>query len=117
MRFKQSPLRLHPGEQRTVSLLFDPARIPPGTFIEIATDPGLSLQVRRHDVPDPVAGGRSRASGALRRSSRQSPGRGFAEAAGHGAVDEGGTRRRHRAAAVRRVLALTRAAPRLTESS
>ena len=31
MRFKQSPVRLHPGEQRGVSLLFNPMRVPPGT--------------------------------------------------------------------------------------
>lgn len=88
MRFKQSPVQLHPGEQRTVSLLFDPARVPPGTPIEIATDPGLSLQLRRHDVPDPVAGGWSRASGALRALVSAEPGSRlavFAEAAGHDA--------------------------------
>src|SRR5260370_23669587 len=45
MRFKQSPVRLHPGEQRTVSLLFDPAHVPPGTPIEVATDPGRSLSL------------------------------------------------------------------------
>jgi hypothetical protein len=42
MRFKQSPVRLHPCEQRGDSLLFDPACVPPGTPIEIATGPGLS---------------------------------------------------------------------------
>ena len=31
MRFKQSPVRLHPGERRGVSLLIDPAQVPPGT--------------------------------------------------------------------------------------
>jgi hypothetical protein len=38
MRFKQSPVRVHPGEDRTLSLLFDPARIPPGTPVGIATE-------------------------------------------------------------------------------
>src|SRR5439155_1229825 len=57
MRFKQSPIRLHPGEQRGVSLLFDPTRVPPGTPIEVATDPGLSLFLWRGEVPEPVARG------------------------------------------------------------
>src|SRR5439155_26802761 len=43
MRVKQSPIRLHPGAQRRLSLLFDPTRVRPGTPIEVATDPGLSL--------------------------------------------------------------------------
>jgi hypothetical protein len=33
---------MRPGEQRTVSLLFDPAQVGPGTPIEVATDPGGS---------------------------------------------------------------------------
>jgi hypothetical protein len=66
MRFKQSPIRVHPGEQRSVSLLFDPTRIPPGTPIEIATDPGLSLSLWRQEVPEPGARGWSRMSGSLR---------------------------------------------------
>ena len=88
MRFKQSPVRLHPGEQRTISVLFDPLRIPPGTPIELATDPGLSLRLRSDEVPEPVAGGWSRVSGALRAlvsaeaGSRLSV---FAEAGGHDA--------------------------------
>jgi hypothetical protein len=88
MRFKQSPVRLHPGEQRTVSLLFDAARVRPGTPIELATDPGLSLRLRRSVVPEPVAGGWSRVSGALRASVTAEPGSRlsvFAEAGGHDA--------------------------------
>ena len=88
MRFKQSPVRLHPGEQRTVSLLFDPARVPPGTPIEIATDPGLSLRLWRQEVPDPVAAGWSRVSGTLRALVSAEPGSQlsvFAEAGGHDA--------------------------------
>jgi hypothetical protein len=88
MRFKQSPVRLHPGEQRTISLLFDPARVPPGTPIEIATDPGLALRLRRQEVPDPVAGGWSRVSGNLRALVSAEPGSQlsvFAEAGGHDA--------------------------------
>jgi hypothetical protein len=88
MRFKQSPVRLHPGEQRTVSLLFDPARVRPGTPIELATDPGLSLRLRQTEVPEPVAGGWSRVSGALRALATAQPGSRlsvFAEAGGHDA--------------------------------
>jgi len=88
MRFKQSPLRLHPGEQRGVSLIFDPARIPPGTPIEIATDPGLSLRLWRPEVPAPVPGGWSRVTGTLRALVSAEPGSQlsvFAEAGGHDA--------------------------------
>src|SRR5712691_9265584 len=74
MRFKQSPLRMHPGEQRTVSLLFDPSRVPAGTPIEIATDPGLSLSLRRPDVPAPGVQGWARVSGRLRALASASPG-------------------------------------------
>ncbi len=88
MRFKQSPVRLHPGEQRGVSLLFDPTRIAPGTPIEIATDPGLSLRLWRHDVPDPVQGGWSRVTGTLRARVSAEPGSrlsAFTEAGGYDA--------------------------------
>jgi hypothetical protein len=86
MRFKQSPIRVHPGEQRTVSLLFDPTRIPPGTPIEIATDPGLSLSLWRQEVPEPGARGWSRMSGSLRALVSAEAGSQlsvFAEAAGY----------------------------------
>jgi hypothetical protein len=88
MRFKQSPIRVHPGEQRTVSLLFDPAQVAPGTPIEIATDPGLSLRLWRQEVPEPVAGGWSRVSSTLRALVSAEPGSQlsvFAEAGGHDA--------------------------------
>jgi hypothetical protein len=88
MRFKQSPVRLHPGEQRTISLLFDPARVPPGAAIELATDPGLSLRLRRREVPEPGPGGWSRVSGVLRALVSAEPGSQlsvFAEAGGHDA--------------------------------
>ena len=88
MRFKQSPIRVHPGEQRTVSLLFDPAQIPPGTPIEIGTDPGLSLSLWRREVPEPGARGWSRTSGSLRALVSAEPGSQlsvFAEAGGHDA--------------------------------
>jgi hypothetical protein len=88
MRFKQSPIRLHPGEQRTVSLLFDPQRVAPGTTIEIATDPGLSLSLWRGEVPEPGARGWSRVSGSLRALVSAEPGSQlsvFAEAGGYDA--------------------------------
>jgi hypothetical protein len=88
IRFKQSPVRLHPGEQRTVSLLFDPVRVPPGTPIDVATDPGLSLSLWRNDVPPPVPGGWSRVSGKVRALVSAEPGSqlsAFAEAGSHDA--------------------------------
>jgi hypothetical protein len=88
IRFKQSPVRLHPGEQRTVSLIFDPARVPPGTPIDVATDPGLSLSLWRDEVPAPVSGGWSRVSGKVRALVSAEPGSqlsAFAEAGGHDA--------------------------------
>jgi hypothetical protein len=88
MRFRQSPIRLHPAEQRTVSLLFDPARVPPGTSIEVATDPGLSLSLRRQEVPEPGPAGWSRVGGRLRALVSAEPGARlsvFAEAGGHDA--------------------------------
>jgi hypothetical protein len=88
MRFKQSPIRFHPGEQRTVSLLFDPIQIPTGTPIEIATDPGLSLSLWRQDVPEAGARGWSRVSGRVRALVSAEPGSQlsvFAAAGGHDA--------------------------------
>jgi hypothetical protein len=86
MRFKQSPIRVHPGEQRTISLLFDPERVPPGSAIEVVTDPGLSLSLRRSEVPQPGGKGWSRVSGSLRALVSAEPGARlsvFAEAAGY----------------------------------
>jgi hypothetical protein len=54
--FKQSPVRLHPGEKRTVTLYADPMRVPVGTAVEMEADPGLSLTLRAPEVPQP--GGR-----------------------------------------------------------
>ena len=84
MRFKQSPIRVHPVEQRGVSLLFDPARVPPGSPIEIATDPGLSFSLWRSQVPEPGSRGWSRVRGTLRAVVSAEPGSQlsvFAEAA------------------------------------
>jgi hypothetical protein len=88
MRFKQSPIRVHPGEQRTVSLLFDPAQVPPGTPIEVAPDPGLSVSLWREEVPEPGARGWSRVSGRVRALVSAEPGSQlsvFAAAGGHDA--------------------------------
>ncbi len=74
VRFKQSPVRLHPSEQRTVSLLFDPERIEPGTAIEVVADAGLALRLSVHDVPLPGARGWSRGSGTLRARVTVEPG-------------------------------------------
>jgi hypothetical protein len=87
MRFKQSPVRLHPGEQRSVSLLFDPARVPPGTPIEVAADPGVSVRLWRQEVPRPVKGGWSRVSGTLRALVSAEPGSQLSVFAGAGGHD------------------------------
>jgi hypothetical protein len=55
MRFKQSPLRLHPAERRATSLLFDPDRVPPGTPVSVAADPGLWVRLDGEAVPEPGA--------------------------------------------------------------
>ena len=57
--FKQSPVRLHPGERRTVTLLADPDRVPPGTDVEIEADPGLTVVLRTAATPAPGARGYS----------------------------------------------------------
>jgi len=49
LRFKQTLVRLHPGERRGVSLLIDPDRIAPGTTVNVAVDPGLAInRLHRH---------------------------------------------------------------------
>ena len=57
--FKQSPVRLHPGEKRTVTLLADPTRVPPGTAVEIDADPGLTVLLRADAIPEPGSRGYS----------------------------------------------------------
>jgi len=57
--FKQSPVRLHPGEKRTVTLLADPTQVPPGTAVEIEADPGLTVTLRSEAIPRPGARGYS----------------------------------------------------------
>ena len=57
LRFKQSPVRLHPGEQRGVSLLIDPDRVPPGTPIDVVLRPRAVVEaLGRRVVPEPAAG-------------------------------------------------------------
>jgi hypothetical protein len=55
--FKQSPIRLHPGETRTVTLLADPAFVAAGSLVEIEADPGLSVSLRRDQIPEPGSRG------------------------------------------------------------
>lgn len=57
LAFKQSPIRLHPGEKRTVTLVADPARVQPGSTVEIEADPGLTVTLRNDTVPQPGARG------------------------------------------------------------
>ena len=57
--FKQSPVRLHPGEKRTVTLLADPERVEPGTPVEIEADPGLNVILRTDAIPEPGVRGYS----------------------------------------------------------
>ncbi|MGI8594368.1 MAG: hypothetical protein ACR2ML_08410 [Solirubrobacteraceae bacterium] len=88
LRFKQSPVRLHPGEQRTVSLLFDPERIEPGTAIDVLCDAGLTLRLWEAAVPEPGTRGWSRVSGTLRARVTVEPGARLsvlAQAGEHGA--------------------------------
>ncbi len=60
LRFKQTLVRLHPGERRGVTLLADPGQIPSGTPVNIAVDPGLSVNLSSDTIPDPVRSGFSR---------------------------------------------------------
>jgi hypothetical protein len=86
IRFKQALVRLHPGEQRGVSLLIDPDRIPVGTPVNVAVDPGLGINLWLDAVPEPVRGGWSRISANLRCRVSADPGARLsvlAEVAGH----------------------------------
>jgi len=66
LRFKVGLLRLRPGERRGISLLIDSERIIPGTPVQVAADPGLSIRLPREAVPGPARGSRSRLDGSLR---------------------------------------------------
>ena len=88
MRFKQSPLRLHPGEQRKFSILFDPGRIAMGTEVSLSGDRGLSVHLDATSVPDARDRGWARLGGRLRAQVSVEPGSRLtvtAEAAGHSA--------------------------------
>lgn len=74
LRFKRSPIRLHPGEVRGTSLLIDPERIPPGTPVALAADPGLSVRAAGAAVPEPGARGYSRIAVDLRARVSVEPG-------------------------------------------
>jgi hypothetical protein len=66
LRFKQALIRLHPGERRGVSVLIDPERLPPGTPVQVAVDPGLWINLVTDHVPEPARGGWSRISAYVR---------------------------------------------------
>jgi hypothetical protein len=86
MRFKQALVRLHPGERRGVSLLFDPERVAPGREVHVAVDQGLSINLWRDTVPKPNRSGWSRIDANLRCRVSAEPGARLsvlAEAAGH----------------------------------
>ncbi len=72
--FKQSPIRLHPGEKRTVTILADPDQLPVGTPIAVATDTGLTITLRGDKVPAPGARALSAISGAPRARVTVQPG-------------------------------------------
>ena len=57
LRFKQSPIRLHPGEKRTVTLLANPALVPEGSKLEIEADPGITVTLRQAEISKPGSRG------------------------------------------------------------
>jgi hypothetical protein len=86
IRFKQSPVRLHPGEDRGVSLVIDPVQVPPGSPVAVTADAGLRLKFWQDTVPEPNRRGWSRLTGTLRARVSVEPGARLtviAEAAGH----------------------------------
>jgi hypothetical protein len=64
--FKQSPIRMHPGEQRTITIHANPDQVPAGTQVQVDTDPGLSLSLRSTELPESGARGLSAIAGSLR---------------------------------------------------
>lgn len=75
IRFKQPLIRLHPGEQRNISLLFDPITVRPGTPVVVAADRGLSFKIwPEAKVPEPNRSGWSRLTGSLRARATVDPG-------------------------------------------
>ncbi|MCA1677491.1 MAG: hypothetical protein LC777_00345 [Actinobacteria bacterium] len=74
MRFKRSPIRVHPGERRATSLVFDPGAIPAGTPVTVLADEGLALRVGAEAVPEAGARGWSRIAIDLRARVSLEPG-------------------------------------------
>lgn len=74
IRFKQALMRMHPGEQRGASLIFDPARIAPGTKVDITTERGVAYKLWSDVVPEPNRRGWSRLTGTLRARATVAPG-------------------------------------------
>ena len=74
LRFKQSPLRVHPTETRGTSLIIDPARVPAGTEISLVADEGLWLRAAQQEVPDPGRRQFSRVSIEVRARASVDPG-------------------------------------------
>jgi hypothetical protein len=72
--FKQSPIRIHPGEQRTITIHANPEQVPAGTPIEIDTDPSLTLSLRTDTFPEPGARGLSAIAGSIRAKVTVEPG-------------------------------------------
>ncbi|HET9125045.1 MAG TPA: hypothetical protein VFN65_09200 [Solirubrobacteraceae bacterium] len=72
--FKQSPIRLHPGEQRTITIYASPDQVPAGTAIQIDSDPGLSLSLRSSAFPEPGARGLSAIAAGIRAKVTVAPG-------------------------------------------
>jgi hypothetical protein len=72
--FKQSPVRLHPGEKRSVTLLADPTQVPPGTALEIEADPGLTVTLHNDAIAEPGARGLSAVSASIRAKVTVEPG-------------------------------------------
>jgi hypothetical protein len=64
--FKQSPIRMHPGEQRTITIHANPDQVPAGTQVQVDTDPGLSLSLRSTEFSEPGARGLSAIAGSIR---------------------------------------------------
>jgi hypothetical protein len=106
MRFKQALVRLHPGERRGISMLFDPVRISPGAVVRVALDPGLGLTMWSDTVPEPNRSGWSRLDANLRCRVSAEPGARLsvlAEADGHTAELVVAVVRHHAAGWVREI--------------
>jgi hypothetical protein len=72
--FKQSPIRLHPGEQRTITIHANPDQVPTGTPLQVDIDPGLSLSLRSDEFPEPGARGLCAIAGSIRARVTAAPG-------------------------------------------